>query len=221
MSQMHVIKIGGQEAEQPAFLEAVAVYMQNLEGEKLIVHGGGKEISALCQQWGVQSEFRQGHRVTCAQTLHAAEMVLSGTANKRLVRFFLQKGFKALGVSGSDLGLIQAQIKRGDQGEDWGLVGIPEKVDHQILNLWADLGWLPIIAPIGLGPNYTALNINADLAAAAVAASVNAVGLHFLTAVNGVQENGGRLSHLNAGSFADLLANQIVTDGMIPKLEAG
>ena len=152
--------------------------------QPIIVHGGGKEISKWVKLTGKEPEFVNGLRVTDADTMEIAEMVLS-KVNKGLVQMMQKLGLKAVGISGKDGGLMTCKKKLAG-GKDIGYVGEVCKVDGQILDTLLENDFIPVVAPIGIGEDYMSYNINADDAACAVARAIKAEKLVFLTDIEGV-----------------------------------
>jgi len=213
---LQVFKISGQEIEESESLGLFARSIAALSRRPLIVHGGGREIDRLSQRLGLSPCFVGGQRVTDAKTLNAAEMVLSGTANKRLVRAFVAEGMPALGLSGCDLGLLTCRLP----SLDLGLVGEPTAVNGEMLSKLLAQGILPIMSPIGLGPDFTACNVNADVAAQALAIALRARSLTFVTNVKGVMVGGIVRSRLTAAAARCAIVAGEITGGMIPKVKA-
>ena len=182
-----VVKYGGSAMADPELQRNVIkdVTLLKLVGFKpIIVHGGGKEISSWVKKVGKESTFINGLRVTDAETMEIAEMVLN-KVNKRLVTMVQELGVKAVGISGKDGGLLKVDKKYSD-GQDIGFVGDIREVDSKILYDLLENDFLPIVAPIGLDDNYDTYNINADNAACAIAKAVGADKLVFLTDIEGL-----------------------------------
>ena len=186
----------------------------------IIVHGGGKEISKWIDKLGMETHFQNGLRVTDEQTLEVAEMVLNNV-NRSLVGLMSKVGLKAVGISGKDAGLLKVQKKFSD-GKDIGYVGEVVATDSSVIDSLLDADFIPVIAPIGLGSDFRAYNINADDAACGVAKAMNAEKLAFLSDVEGVRmdpENPDSvISELYTGEAADLIEQGVITGGMIPKI---
>ena len=219
-----VVKYGGSAMESEEFQKSVIkdVTLLKLVGLKpIIVHGGGKAISKWVGKVGKEAEFVNGLRVTDAETMEIAEMVL-GRVNKCLVRMVQELGVKAVGVSGKDTGLLKAHKKLSD-GKDIGFVGEVESVDPKILYDLLDNDYLPIVAPVGMDENYDTYNINADDAACAIAKTVNADKLAFLTDIEGVyrdfNDKSSLISELTVEEAEKFIADGNVGGGMIPKLQ--
>ena len=186
----------------------------------IIVHGGGKDISRWVEKTGMEARFINGLRVTDADTMEIAEMVL-GRVNKNLVQLVEKLGVRAVGISGKDGHLLEVK-KRYSDGQDIGFVGEITKVNPKILFDLLDRDFLPIVAPIGLDENYDTYNINADDAACAVAKAVEAEKLAFLTDIEGlyrdINDKSSFISKLTAKEARQLCDNGIVGGGMLPKL---
>ncbi|WP_322802004.1 acetylglutamate kinase [Thermoflexus sp.] len=211
---MRVIKIGGHELDQPAFLEGLIAALKELSPMPILVHGGGKAVSAWQQRIGLTPRYVEGLRVTDEETLELAVMILAGLTNKTLVAALARAGLPALGLCGADLGLVRVRPV-----PHLGRVGMPVEVDAGRLRRWVAEGLLPVIAPIGLGPEGL-YNVNADQMAAAVAAALPADELVLLTDVPGVQVGDSIRSSLHAGEVEALIAAGVIRGGMIPKVRS-
>ena len=195
----------------------------------VVVHGGGPQISSVLEQMGIQSTFVKGMRLTDAATMDVVEMVLGGKVNKAIVTQINQQGGKAVGLSGKDGGLIQAkklkilyQDNRNKPPEiiDPGLVGEVTHISPDIIHTLAGQGFIPIIAPVGVGKSGETFNINADLVACKIAIALSAGRLIFLTDVDGVLDGDGRLiSSVDAATIAKMIEDNAISGGMIPKIE--
>jgi acetylglutamate kinase len=189
--------------------------------EPIIVHGGGKEISAWLKRIGKESQFINGLRVTDDETLDVAEMVLS-KVNKTLVSMMQQLGLKAVGLSGKDSGLMKVKKKYSD-GKDIGYVGEVTGVDSSILDTLLENDFIPVISPIGLGEeDFHGYNINADDAACAIATAIKAEKLVFLTDIEGVfvdpSDKSTLISEMDINEAQEFIDNGVVGGGMLPKL---
>ena len=218
-----VVKYGGSAMSNPELQRNVIkdVTLLKLVGFKpIIVHGGGKEISKWIEKTGKKSEFVNGLRVTDAETMEIAEMVL-GKVNKSLVSMVQELGVKAVGISGKDGGLLKCEKKYSD-GKDIGFVGEVTKVDTKILEDLLEKDFLPIVAPIGLDSEYNTYNINADDAACAIAKAMGANKLAFLTDIEGVYKDPDDpstfISRLTVSEADKLIDNGFIGGGMLPKL---
>lgn len=212
-----VLKIGGNEIDDPDWLIKLAGVAGKHDGPLVLVHGGGKEISELQRALGAEPEWRDGLRVTTPEALRAVCMVLSGLVNKRLVSVLVGAGAKAVGVSGEDAGMFQAEPKHGGK---LGRTGEIRKVDTTLLETLLGAGNLPVISPVSRGPDGGALNVNADDAAAALATALRAKRLLFVSNIPGVLAHGAVLSSLNASGVEALIAEGTASGGMAPKLRA-
>ncbi len=189
--------------------------------EPIVVHGGGKEISAWLKKIGKESEFINGLRVTDEETLDVAEMVLS-KVNKSLVAMMHKLGVKAVGISGKDAGLLQT-TKKLSGGKDIGYVGEVVASDSSLLDTLIANDFVPVIAPIGLGiEDNHGYNINADDAACAIATAVNAEKLVFLTDIEGVfmdpMDKSTLVSQMTISEAQEFIDKGVVGGGMLPKL---
>ncbi len=218
-----VVKYGGSAMTDPELQRNVIkdVTLLKLVGFKpIIVHGGGKEISAWVQKTGKESRFVNGLRVTDAETMEIAEMVLS-KVNKRLVAMVEELGVRAIGISGKDGGLLKVEKKYSD-GQDIGYVGQITAVDPKILFDLIERDFLPIVAPIGMDENFESYNINADDAACAVARAVGAEKLAFLTDIEGIyrdiEDKSSFISRLTVSEGRELMGSGVIGGGMLPKL---
>ncbi|MCR4419554.1 MAG: acetylglutamate kinase [Clostridia bacterium] len=228
-----VVKYGGHAMLNGDLKRAVMqdlVLMRFVGMNPVLVHGGGPEITQLLQRLGKKSEFVQGQRVTDRETMEVVEMVL-GKVNKDLVAQINQLGAKAVGLSGKDGALIRARrklLRRTDTDGrettvDLGFVGEVESVNPGILNTMIEHGYLPVVAPIGVGPEGETLNINADYVAGSLAAALRADKLVLLTDVEGVfasaDDRSTLLSTVTAGEVQQLIDRGAIAGGMIPKVE--
>jgi len=226
-----VIKYGGHamddEELKTNFVRDV-ILMRYIGLNPVIVHGGGPQIDGMLEKIGKESKFVEGMRVTDAETMEIVEMVLVGKINKEIVSLINQHGGHAVGLSGIDGGLIRARKlwipRRGKDGSDKelldiGLVGEVEAVNPKVIEAFTHDKWIPVIAPVGLGPAGQRYNINADLVAGKVAASLQAEKFILLTDVEGVLDGEKHLvSSMNADMAGRLLKEGIIKGGMIPKV---
>ncbi len=218
-----VVKYGGSAMSNEELQKNVIkdVTLLKLVGFKpIIVHGGGKAISSWVNKVGKKAEFVNGLRVTDAETMEIAEMVL-GRVNKSLVSMVQELGVKAVGISGKDGGLLKVD-KKYSAGQDIGYVGDIKEVDAKILYDLLENDFLPIVAPIGMDDNFETYNINADDAACAIAKAVGADKLVFLTDVEGLyrdfEDKSTFISRLTASEADGLINSGIIGGGMLPKL---
>ncbi len=222
-----LIKYGGSamtnEALKRDFAEDVAL-LSFIGVRPTIVHGGGPQIGALLKKLGKESRFVKGLRVTDEETMDVVEMVLVAKVNKDVVSLINSYGGKAVGVSGRDGGLIKAKKARparlADTDEDLGLVGEVERINPDLISALEDRGFIPVVAPVGAGPQEKPYNINADTAAGAMAAALKAEKFILLTDVPGVLDSDGRLiSSLSEEGAETLIENESISGGMIPKIK--
>lgn len=216
-----VLKIGGHQVEDEAFLAGFVAAVKKLRAEYavIIVHGGGKEIADLHGRLDVPFVTVQGLRATSVESLRLVEMVLNGTVNTRLVRWLVVGGVDALGLSGVDMGLVRA-TPLTVEGFDLGRVGRVEAVNGEALLQLLDLGITPVISPVSLGEDGLTYNVNADHVAAGVARAVEAARLIFVSNVPGVQVAGRLMRALSVGQIEALIAEGHITGGMIPKVRS-
>ena len=222
-----VIKYGGNAMTEPQLKAGFArdVVMLKLVGmNPVVVHGGGPQIGDLLAKMGIQSEFRQGMRVTDERVMNVVEMVL-GELNQEIVGLINQQGGKAVGLTGQDGAFIRARkmmLRSGaDDGEfvDIGLVGEIERIDPELIALLDSRDFIPVVAPIGVGDEGEAYNINADLVAGKLAETLNAEKLVLMTNTTGVlDKNGKLLTGLTASQIDSLFADGTIHGGMLPKI---
>ncbi len=218
-----VIKYGGAAMIEPELKESFAqdiVLLQSLGMRPVIVHGGGPEVSRAMQQMGQEVSFIDGLRVTSAENLRVAEMVLSGNINKEIIAQLNRFGGKAVGLSGKDGHLIDAQKKVSPQGADLGYVGEIMRTNPELLEVLIGQGFLPVVSPIGMGKDGTTYNINADTAASRIAVALRAYRIIFMTDVDGVIKDGSLQSELSVEQTEQLIREGVIKGGMAPKVEA-
>ena len=216
---MLVLKVGGNEIDDANFLTGFASAIAKMNETPVVVHGGGKEIADLQVKLGLTPHFVEGLRVTDAESLAIAEMVLSGRVNKRIVASVLNAGADAIGLSGIDRGLVRVEKMQHPSG-DLGRVGKVVSVRGEVLQDFVARKIVPVVSPISLG-DEGAYNVNADSVACAVAATLNADAVVFVTNVPGVmQQDGAVMSTLTAKEAESLIKSQVIKGGMIPKVRA-
>ncbi|MFP6740210.1 MAG: acetylglutamate kinase [Alphaproteobacteria bacterium] len=227
-----VIKYGGHAMGNEDLGEAFArdvVLMKQIGINPVVVHGGGPQIGAMLERLAIKSEFIDGLRVTDKDTVGIVEMVLSGQINKQIVTAINAAGGHAVGLSGKDGPLIEAQKLRRTQRDpdsniekilDLGFVGEPVQINPAILTVFKKSDIIPVVAPIGIGPKGETYNINADTVAGALAKAVEAAKLVMLTDIAGVMDGNGELiSRMTPAQVRAMIASGEATGGMIPKLE--
>ncbi|MDD6119344.1 MAG: acetylglutamate kinase [Selenomonadaceae bacterium] len=229
-----VVKYGGNAMVNDELKEMVMqdiALMKYVGIRPVIVHGGGPEITSFLHMVGKKSDFVAGLRVTDAETVEIAEMVLDGKVNSAIVNLLNQRGVRAVGLSGKDAGLIKAHKKlatvyEGDEVQkvDIGYVGTVEEVNTGLLEDLIENDYVPIIAPIGVGEQGESYNINADYVAAEIAGALEAEKLLLLTDVEGIykdfHDKSSFISSLHAGEAREYIKSGIIAGGMIPKVEA-
>ncbi len=189
----------------------------------IIVHGGGPDINSMLKTVGKESTFVNGLRYTDDETMQYAQMVLIGKTNKEIVSILCGKGAKAIGISGIDGNLIEAEKLDTDADGnpvDIGFVGKIKKINTKVIEMLANDEYIPVIAPIGVGSDGQSYNINADTVASEIAVALKASKLMFLTDVGGVLDNDKNIIPvLSEKDVADCISSGIISGGMIPKIE--
>ncbi len=212
-----VIKIGGNDLEQPGFMDDLARTVAALQAHTpcVLVHGGGRTVSRLQERLGLEPVYVNGQRVTDAASLEVVEMALSGLVNKQLTLALLHAGVDALGISGVDRGLLRVEPWSPDMGR----VGRIVAVRADVLQGLCDQGVVPVVSPISMGADGR-YNVNADHAAGAIAAALHAEHATFLTNVPGVQVGAQVAPYLTVSEAEALIAQGVINGGMIPKVHA-
>jgi acetylglutamate kinase len=216
-----VVKYGGAAMDDPALRESFAndiVLMRYVGMNPVVVHGGGRQVTAHIERLGGKATFVDGYRVTTAEDLEVVRMVLAGVINKDIVALINRHGTMAAGLSGEDGALVRVRKKAGTT--DLGFVGEVEQVNPGIVtDLLRD--FIPVIATLGVDEAGQTYNVNADEVAAAVAEALGAEKLVFLTNVNGIIDAGGTLlTQLSADGVERLRSEGVLTAGMLPKVDA-
>ena len=226
-----VIKYGGHAMEdedlKASFVRDV-ILLHFIGLNPVIVHGGGPQIDGMLKKIGKKSQFIEGMRVTDEETMEVVEMVLVGKINKEIVSRINSNGGQALGLSGMDGNLIRARKmwahKKGKEGQekeriDLGMVGEVETINPEVLRTFMSNKWIPVIAPVGMGPGGEVYNINADLVAGKVASSLGAEKFILLTDVEGVLNSQKQLiSTMDAKIAGQFIQEGTISGGMIPKV---
>lgn len=217
-----VLKIGGNEIDDPGFLKSLSSLVANIciDGHQVVlVHGGGKEITNLLTRLGIETNFINGFRFTDPKSLEVIEMVLTGAINKRIVRSLQQNGVNTIGLSGVD-GRILIAEKTTREGEDIGLVGEIKKVNSSLLEELIR-NFVVVLSPVSATDDFsTSLNVNADYAAGSIAASIKSDLVVFLSNVPGVLKDGRVIPELSETEFANFKNSNVIGGGMVPKIEA-
>ena len=218
-----VVKYGGaamiEEHLKQDFAQDI-VLLQSLGMLPVIVHGGGPEVSKAMEQLGQEVSFIDGLRVTSSENLKVTEMVLSGTINKEIIAHINTFGGKAVGVSGKDGNLIEADKISHQGGIDLGFVGKIKKVNPELLMVLLKQGFLPVVSPIGLSKDGVTYNINADTTASRIAVSLGAYKIIFMTDVDGVLEEGNLCAQLTSSEVEKMVEKKVITGGMSPKVDS-
>ena len=221
-----VVKYGGSamvdEKLKKSVIKDIAL-LKYIGLKPVVVHGGGKEITALLDRLGKETQFVDGLRVTDAETAGVAEMVLSGSIGKSLVENLESVGVEACGINGKDGHTLQAKKKVDEKGRDLGFVGEIEKVDIHLIETLLEAGYVPVISPVGVDSYSQTYNINADYVASAIAGALNAQKLVFLTDVEGIlrdkDDPSTIIRRMSAQEAIDMIADGTINGGMIPKVE--
>ena len=226
-----VIKYGGNAMESEELKTGFArdiVLMKAVGINPVVVHGGGPQIADLLKRLNIESRFIEGMRVTDEQTMDVVEMVLGGQVNKDIVNLINSHGGSAIGLTGKDARLIRARkLKVTHQAADMqqpeiidiGQVGEVASVNTELLNMLVQGDFIPVIAPIGVGPNGESYKINADLVAGKVAEALHAEKLMLLTNIAGLMDKEGNvLTGLNTAQVDELIADGTIYGGMLPKI---
>ena len=226
-----VIKYGGHAMVDENLKQSFAndiVLMKYIGIRPVIVHGGGPQIGDMLKKLNIKTEFVSGMRVTDAETMNIVEMVLAGKINKDIVRLINKNGGSSIGLSGKDGNLVRAENLRLEDDPtfirtpeiiDLGHVGKVKSVNVSVLEEISDK-FIPVIAPVGVGDDYEAYNINADLVAGSIAAALKAEKLVLLTDVPYVMDKEkNRISTIHLNDINKLKREEVVTGGMIPKVD--
>lgn len=221
-----VIKYGGNAMINEELKDAVlkdVVLMQLVGMRPVVVHGGGPDINDMLNKMQIESRFVGGQRVTDEQAMRVVEMVLTGKVNTGIVKYINQNGGSAVGLAGADANLLVAHKKPAADGCDLGLVGEVESVNVALLNSLLDQGYIPVISPVATGKKGESYNVNADLAAGAVAAALKAEKLVLLTDVEGLfrdyKDKTSLISVLPVRMVEGLKKEGVIAGGMLPKID--
>ena len=227
-----VVKYGGHAMGDAALAELFArdvVLLKQSGVNPIVVHGGGPQIASMLERLNIKSDFHNGLRVSDALTIDVVVMVLAGAINKQIVTALNQAGGRAVGLSGKDANLIIAKKTRArkadpssniDKAVNLGFVGTPKTINTDVLDVMLKSDLIPVVAPIATSEDGQTLNVNADTAAGALAAALNAERLLMLTDVTGVLDKKGALiERLSTRQAATLIRNGTAQGGMIPKLQ--
>ena len=215
-----VIKYGGAAMVQEPFKVSFAkdiVLLRSLGMYPVVVHGGGPEVTQAIKQYGLESKFIDGLRITDVLSLKISEMVLSGTVNKEIVAHINAQNGMGVGLSGKDGQLIVAK-KMEHPEADLGYVGEIESVNPELVTTLIEKGYIPVISPIGMGKDGNTYNINADTAASHIAVALKAQKTIFLTDVKGIMNGDQLISEIDKQDVNGLIDDGIISGGMVPKV---
>jgi len=221
-----IIKYGGNamiDHEQIKTIMQDITLLKYVGVNPVVVHVGGPEISRTLSLMNVESRFYKGLRITDKDAIEVVQMVLTGKINKDIVAQLNALGGKAIGISGMDGALLQAEKMEPVDGVDLGYVGKVTNVNSRVLEILANDDYIPVVAPIGIGPDGTAYNINADTAASEIAAAMKAEKLIFLTDIDGIYRNpedpSSLISAISVPEVNELIKQGVISGGMIPKVQ--
>ncbi len=217
-----VVKLGGSVMEDKELFDGIFddISMLCSAGAKVVlVHGGGRSISAMCERLGIKTVFRDGYRITDSETAETAQMVLSGKINKTIIDKLRREGISAVGISGKDAGLIKCRRR-----DELGYVGEVTGADAKILELLLENGYVPVVSPVSADGEGDTVNVNADEAALAAAEALGADSLVFVTDVDGLllDVNNAKtlVGEMSTGKARSLIEKGLVGGGMLPKLKS-
>ena len=223
--KLSIIKIGGNIIEDETSLQAFLKLFANLEGKKILVHGGGKRATHIASKLGIESQMVNGRRITDAETLEVITMVYGGLVNKNVVAKLQALNTNAIGLTGADINSIQS-VKRPVKDIDFGFVGDVESVAHDSINKLIQADFTPVFCAITHDGNGQLLNTNADTITSQVAIGMSKLydtSIYYCFELNGVLEDindkNSVVKHIDNSLYQDLLAKGIIADGMLPKLE--
>ncbi len=216
------IKIGGSTVDSKGLLQELGISLKSLldQGHQpVIIHGGGKDIARNLKKLNKKFSFVEGHRVTDKKALETVQMVLSGDVNKRIVNALLNCNVTAMGISGVDGNLFEAD-KLLIKGKDIGFVGTITRVNTNVIEAQHGASMVPVISPVSRDSSGVIYNVNADLAASELAVALKADHLIFLSDVEGVLIDGKVRHEIRNAEIEDLISTGHITDGMVPKVRS-
>ncbi|MBP5360047.1 MAG: acetylglutamate kinase [Bacteroidaceae bacterium] len=227
MEKLTIVKVGGKVVEETQSLSHLLRAFFQIEGRRILVHGGGRTATQVAARLGIETQMVNGRRITDAEMLRVVTMVYGGLVNKNIVSQLNALGVKALGLTGADLGIIRSHRRPPlPDGTDYGFVGDIDSVDAEAIRTLLEGNMLPVIAPLSLGADGQLLNTNADTIAASVAEAMAAlynVTLIFCFEHKGVLRNpddpDSVIPRIDSHSYEQLKADGIVSGGMLPKLD--
>jgi acetylglutamate kinase len=225
MQKLSVIKIGGNIIEDETSLNAFLKLFSNLEGKKILVHGGGKRATNIASRLGIESKMVNGRRITDAETLEVITMVYGGLVNKNVVAKLQALQIDAIGLTGADINSIQSE-KRAVTAIDFGFVGDVKKVASNSIDKLLKADFTPVFCAITHDGNGQLLNTNADTIASTIGVGMSKiydVSIYYCFELNGVlhdfKDKNSIIKHINSETYQVLLEQKIITDGMIPKID--
>ncbi|MBI4548241.1 MAG: acetylglutamate kinase [Ignavibacteriae bacterium] len=220
--KIFVIKYGGAAMIDDELKETFAqdvTLLKKIGIKVVIVHGGGKEVTDIASKLGIESRFVDGQRYTDEAMIEVVQMVLAGKTNKKIVARINQHDGEAVGLCGIDDDMLRVK-KFSESGHDLGFVGEVVGVNTTYLNLLLNHSIMPVIAPLGIDDRWQVYNVNADIAAASIAAALKAEKLVYLSDVEGVFVNGTLIHSINQQDANHLIESGVISDGMIPKIRS-
>jgi len=219
--ELVVVKIGGKAAGEEERLREMAAEMAAFSKTRrfVVVHGGGAEVTAVSKRFGIEATFRDGVRLTSPAEMDVVDMVLSGKANKALVRTLASAGLAAVGLSGSDGAIFTARPLGGD-ASGAARTGEVEAIDTRLLELLMSHGFLPVLSSTSMDAHHRGMNVNADTVAFALAARLGARTLAFLSDIPGVMHEGKVIGDLDPARALALVDRAVIQGGMVPKVTA-
>jgi len=225
MEKLSIIKIGGNIIEDATSLDAFLKLFANLEGNKILVHGGGKRATHIASKLGVESKMINGRRITDAETLEVITMVYGGLVNKNIVAKLQALQIDAIGLTGADINSIKSE-KRPVKEVDFGFVGDVKKIASNSIDKLIKADFTPVFCAITHDGNGQLLNTNADTIASTIAVGMSKIyetSIYYCFELNGVlkdfKDKNSVVKMLNSKTYKELLNDKIITDGMIPKLD--
>jgi acetylglutamate kinase len=225
MEKLSIVKIGGNIIEDETSLNAFLKLFSNLEGKKILVHGGGKRATSIASKLGIESQMVNGRRVTDTETLEVITMVYGGLVNKNIVAKLQALNVNALGLTGADVNSISSE-KRPVKEVDFGFVGDVKKVAHKSIDKLIKANFTPVFCAITHDGKGQLLNTNADTITSQVAVGMSKLyetSIYYCFELNGVlkdiNDKNSVVKHIDSHLYKELLEKGIIADGMLPKLE--
>ena len=225
MEKLSIIKIGGNIIEDDTSLNTFLKLFANLEGKKILVHGGGKKATHIASKLGIESKMINGRRITDAETLEVITMVYGGLVNKNIVAKLQSLNIDAIGLTGADINSIKSE-KRPIKEVDFGFVGDVKKVASDSINKLIKADFTPVFCAITHNGNGQLLNTNADTITSTIAVGMSKIyetSIYYCFELNGVlrdfNDKTSVVKLINSKTYKNLLAHKIITDGMIPKID--